>query len=151
MHCDLPHWLITFRVCVTYVWFIKIRDILSWRTPSAEIQLDSPLSLLFLLIFLKSDEKSGLFGTIKSGNRLSTAYKRALFRANRRMVLLEPYSELKGLMMFAYFLSSPPPDSFCRGWISIRSRHSFSYSLVVTQQWSRVFVLFCVFNTWIIF
>jgi hypothetical protein len=39
-------------------------------------------------------------------------YKRALFRASRRMVvLLEPYSELKGPMKFAYFLSPPPPQT----------------------------------------
>lgn len=73
--------------------------------PSAEIQLDPFLSLPSLLICLKGDEKSGLFGTIKPGNRLSTKYKRALFRTSRRMVLLEPYSELKGPMKFAYFLS----------------------------------------------
>jgi len=118
MHCNLLYH-IDF-VHASHIWFIKIRDILSWKTFSAEIRLDPPLSLC-LLIFLKGDEKSGLFGIIKSGNRLSTAYKRALFRASRRMVLLEPYSELKGPMKFAYFLSSPPPDSFCRGWISIRS------------------------------
>ncbi|KYN21303.1 hypothetical protein ALC57_06228 [Trachymyrmex cornetzi] len=37
-----------------------------------------PIAALYVLELC--DEKSGLFGTIKSGNRLSTAYKRALFR-----------------------------------------------------------------------
>lgn len=53
-------------------WFIKIHDILSQTIPSITVEiLDSFSFVLLSPIFLKGDEKSGLFGAIKPGSSLS--------------------------------------------------------------------------------
>lgn len=141
---------ISFHACMRHMclihknlWHSFLNDFLGWN---------STFPPVFSNISPRWREIWALWDPIKSGNRLSTEYKRALFRANRRTVLLELYSEPKGPRWSLHiFLSPHPPDSFCRGWISRRSQHPFSYSLLFSSHNNdTVSSVLCVFSSWLI-
>lgn len=80
-----------------------------------EIQLNSLSSVSCCLPhFSKVTRNLGSSKPLSPAVVYRPEYKRALFRASRRMVLLKPYLELKGPMKFAYFLS-PPLRQFLSG------------------------------------
>lgn len=105
---------ITFRTCITCIRYTVIHKN-SWHSFSndslsttVEIQLSSlSFTSCCLPYFSKVTRNPGSSEPLSPAVIYRAEYKRALFRASRRMVLLKPYLELKGLMKFAYFLSLP--------------------------------------------